>query len=140
MPQTVPFATGVPVSLHVCVPVLQSVTPTSQAFAGVQASPAVQALQRPPLQTRFAPQVVPFAFTDASTHAEAPVAQLVTPLWQSGSGLVVQAAPAVQATQAPLSQTRFEPHAVPFESAAPFTQVEVPVEQFVTPTWQIASG
>jgi hypothetical protein len=43
VPQVVPSATGVPVSAHAGVP-LQVVTPVWQAFAGVQAWPATQAV------------------------------------------------------------------------------------------------
>ncbi len=70
----------------------------------------------PALQTRFVPQLVPFARSAPSTHAEVPVAHDVTPRLQSGSGLVAQARPAVHEVHAPALQTRFVPQLVPFAS------------------------
>ena len=81
--QAVPGAIGVAVSTHCCVPVVQLVTPATHRFGfEAQASPAVQALQVPPLQTSgtdgFTSQVVPFGFTVAvSTQTEVPVVQEV---------------------------------------------------------------
>ncbi len=50
-PQLVPFATLVPESTQTEVPVLHEVVPVWQGFAGVQATPAVQATQAPFEQT-----------------------------------------------------------------------------------------
>ncbi len=134
VPHDVPFATGVPVSLHVCTPVLQSVTPTSQAFAGVQESPAEQALHAPLSQTRFVPHGVPFATgVVLATHCEVPVEQLVVATWQGSVGTVHET-PAVHALQTPPLQTSFAPQVVPFSFAVPSVQTEVPVEQLVTPS------
>jgi hypothetical protein len=60
VPQEVPFAT-VPVSAQTGVPVTHEIAPVRQAFAGVQAAPAVQAVHVPPLHTMFVPQEVPLA-------------------------------------------------------------------------------
>jgi hypothetical protein len=140
-PQAVPFATGVPFT-HAEVPVEQLVTPAWHSGSGcpLQVRPAVHETQAPPLQTWSAPHVVPFVFAAPFTQTDVPVAQLVTPSWQAVSGLVEQASPAVQPTQAPPLQTRFAPQAVPFVFAAPSTQTDVPVAQLVTPSWQAVSG
>ena len=58
VPHDVPFVTF-PVSAQTEVPVTQEVAPVRQAVAGVQARPAVQAPQAPPLHTMFVPQTVP---------------------------------------------------------------------------------
>jgi hypothetical protein len=82
-------------------------------LAGVQVAPAVQAVQAPPLQTRLAPQLVPFA-TGAcvSEQTGAPVLQVLVPAWQRLLG--VHASPAWQAVHAPAPlQTRLVPQLVP---------------------------
>jgi len=106
----------------------------------VHATFAVQDTHAPVLQTWLVPQVVPFAFAAPSTQAEVPVAQLVAPSWQSVSGFVVQATPAVQEAHAPALQTRFVPQLVPFGSGAAFWQSGWPVVQSVAPRWQAGSG
>jgi hypothetical protein len=140
VPQTVPFALGVVPFTHIWVPVAQEVTPTRQGSGfPPQASPSVQGVHTPPLQTSGAvgvtSQVVPFAFAAPSTQVEVPVEQEVTPEWQAPSGLVVQASPAVHGVQRPPLQTRFEPQGVPFGSgaAALSPQVCVPVLHEVVP-------
>jgi hypothetical protein len=101
VPQLVPAASGVPVSVHVCVPVEQSVKPASQGFAGVHERPAVHELHVPFEQTRFVPQLVPFARAiPESTQTVAPVEQSVVPVWHGFVG--VQATPAVHALHVPL--------------------------------------
>jgi hypothetical protein len=83
VPQVVPFATGVPVSAHVCTPVAHEVTPTSQAFAGVHAAPATHAVQAPALHTAFVPHEVPFATAaPVSVHVVVPLVQSSVPTWQ----------------------------------------------------------
>ncbi len=70
----------------------------------MQARPAVQETQAPRSQTRFVPQLVPFATAVLlSTQTEVPVLQEVVPVWQGFVG--VQARPAVQAAHAPFEQT-----------------------------------
>jgi hypothetical protein len=103
VPQLVPAGFGVP-STHVCAPVLHEVTPYRQAAFGlvVHDRPAVHDTQLPePLHTMFVPQLVPAGFGAPSTHVCAPVLHEVTPFMQAALGLVVQASPAVQATQPP---------------------------------------
>jgi hypothetical protein len=51
VPQTVPSATGVPVSSHTEEPVSHEVRWTVHAFVGVHSTPATQAVHAPPLQT-----------------------------------------------------------------------------------------
>ena len=50
------------------------VVPVWQAFAGVQATPAVQETQVPVLQTWFVPQVVPSAMLPVSVQTAVPLA------------------------------------------------------------------
>jgi hypothetical protein len=67
VPQLVPFETS-PVSRHTGLPVEHSMLPVLQTD-GVHISLCVQALQTPPLQTWFVPQVVPLRIGVAvSTH------------------------------------------------------------------------
>jgi hypothetical protein len=68
------------------------------------------------------------------------VSQEVTPTLQSGSGLVVQAWPAVQDEHTPPLHTMLVPQLVPFCFAVPSTHTDVPVEQDVTPFMQSGSG
>jgi hypothetical protein len=139
-PQAVPFASAVPVSTQVWLPVAHEVTPAWHGFAGVQAALAVQATHCPPLHTRSAPQVVPFASAVPFTQTEVPLEQEVAPAWHSVSGCVVQVWFAAQATHDPALQTWSVPQIVPFGFAGPFTHCEVPVEHSVTPPWQSWSG
>jgi hypothetical protein len=78
VPQEVPSESGVPESTQVEVPVAQLVAPVWQGFAGVQATPAVQAAQVPPLQTAFVPQLVPLATLPVSAQTGVPEAQSTT--------------------------------------------------------------
>jgi hypothetical protein len=136
VPQVVPFAIGVAVSTQVSAPVAHEVAPATHGFGLVaHARPAAQEEQVPALHTMFVPQLVPFPRAAPSTQTDAPVEQEVTPRLQSGSGLPAQSSPAVHETQAPALHTRFEPHAVPFDSgaAALSTQISVPVAQEVMP-------
>ena len=129
-PQEVPFA-RLPVSAQTEVPVAHEVAPVRQAVAGVQAAPAVQAPHAPPLQTLFVPQEVPFATFPVSAQTDIPVTQEVAPVRQAVAG--VQAAPAVQAPQAPLLHTMFVPHTVPLTRLLPVSEHEMPAEQTVCP-------
>jgi hypothetical protein len=137
--QVVPFAICAAVSMHVDVPVAHEVVPARHGFGFVaQPSPAVQALQAPPLHTWFVPQVVPFGSGVAVvSHVSTPVAQEVAPVWH-GSGSVSHATPAVQLAQAPPLQTRFVPQTSPFGSgtAALSTHVSAPVAHEVSPVRQ----
>jgi hypothetical protein len=81
VPQASPTDKATPVSLHVCAPVAQEVTPTSQASVGLQESPAVQATQVPPLQTRFVPQLVPSGTLPVLEQVEAPDEHETAEVW-----------------------------------------------------------
>ena len=143
VPHTVPFDFAVVVSRQVWTPVAQDVTPVLHGSGlVVQPAPAVQALHVPLLQTRFVPQLVPFASAAAeSTHVDVPVAQDVVPA-RHAFGFPEQERPAVQAEQTPLSQTRFVPQLVPFVFGDVWlsTQACVPVVQEVMPFRQRAPG
>ena len=123
-------------------PVAQLVSPWWQGFAGVQARPAVQATQAPPLQTWSAPQVAPSASgvagTVLSTQVEVPVAQLVAPRTQGFAG--VQASPAVQATQAPALQTWSAPQVAPSRTFPLSVHTAVPEPQTTVPVLQGFAG
>jgi hypothetical protein len=58
-PHGVPFPTS-PFSVHTGWPVSQATVPVRQMFAGEHACPALQVTHAPSLQTRSAPQPVPF--------------------------------------------------------------------------------
>jgi len=149
VPQLVPSVTFVAASRQTEVPVEHEVVPLWQGFAGVQASPAVQALHVPALQTRFVPQVVPLA-TAIVESTQAPMGAIaiehdVVPVWH---GFVGTHATEVQLVQTPLAwQVAVGP---PSEQSLPSakivipssTQTEVPVEQDVVPPWQglVAAG
>jgi hypothetical protein len=138
VPQEVPAASGVAVSTQVDAPLAQEVVPTRQEVGfPSQASPAVQALHAPPLQTWSVPQVVPFGSGIAVlTHTRVPVAHEVTPV-RHGSRSSVQATPATQARQVPPLQTWSVPQDVPFAiGVAVFSQVSTPVAQIVVPATQ----
>ena len=142
VPHAVPFDSGAAaLSTQADVPVAQEVIPVRHGSGFVaHESPAVQEAHAPPLQTMFAPQLVPFAFAAASRQTDVPVAQEVTPSWQSGSGFDVQDSPAVHDAHVPALHTRFVPQLVPFGFAVASTQTEVPVAQDVTPWAQAAFG
>jgi hypothetical protein len=117
VPHDVPFAICVPVSMQVCVPVAQENVPATHGFGLVaHVPPDTHAEQRPPLQTASVPHEVPFGSAVAeSTQTDVPVVQDVTPVKQ-GSGLSVQATPAMHALQRPPLQTWSVPQPVPFGS------------------------
>jgi hypothetical protein len=123
-------------SAQVIAPVAHEYTPFLQTLGlPVQAPPAVQATHAPaPSHTMLVPQLVPADLLPPSTHVWAPVAHDVAPFLQM-VGLVVQAAPAVQATQLPEPlQTWFMPQVVPAAVLPPSMQVMVPLEQELVPT------
>jgi hypothetical protein len=140
VPHDVPFATS-PVSTQTGAPVAHEMLPMLHTD-GVQAAPCVQEMQLaepPPLpvQTRFAPQLVPpgLGAPGLSTHTDVPVEQDVIPVRQ-GSGLPVHARPAVQPTHAPVLQTRLVPQDVPFTTSPVSTQTGAPLEHSVLPVLQ----
>jgi hypothetical protein len=116
-PHPVPLGTGVPVSSHKGMPLVQLSVPVSHTLVGVHAAPAAQAVQVPVSHTMLVPQEVPLTTSPMATQTAAPVEQSVIPSWQRLVG--VQAAPDAQATQAPLSQTSPDPHDVPLATGLP---------------------
>ena len=131
-PQLEPSVTFVPASKQTEVPVEHEVVPLWQGFAGVQATPAVQAVHVPTLHTKFVPQVVPSVTFPVSRQTEVPVPQSVRPVWQTLVG--VQGTPARHVPQAPPLQTWFRPQVVPFGRGVPESaQTEAPVEHDVAP-------
>jgi hypothetical protein len=80
VPQLAPFATAVPVSWQVALPVVQVSVPVWQGLFGVHAPPAVHATHVPLLQTRLLPHVEPFATFPVSAQTEAPVTHDVAPV------------------------------------------------------------
>jgi hypothetical protein len=78
VPQAVPSASAVPVSVHAEAPVEHEVIPVWHALLGVHARPAVHAAQAPALHTMLVPQVVPFgAFEPVSMQLGAPAHDVV---------------------------------------------------------------
>jgi hypothetical protein len=142
VPHVAPSVTESPVSMQVETPVAQLVVPWWQVFTGVQASPAVQATQLPPLQTWPAPHVEPSATSVGgvvlSPQTGEPVLQVFAPRWQGLGG--TQVAPVVQATHAPALHTRFVPQARPSETFASSTQTAAPVPHWTVPVLQGLAG
>jgi hypothetical protein len=89
VPQIAPSVRGVAgavLSTQVEVPVAQLVTPRTQGFAGVQASPAVHPTQAPALQTWSVPQVDPSRTFPLSVHTAVPEPHATVPVLQGSSG------------------------------------------------------
>ena len=130
-PHSVP--TGLlPLVAHTDVPVAHDVRPTLHGSVGVQATPAVHGTQLPVRQTRFVPQLVPFATAvPVSWQLGAPVVQVSVPVWQGLGG--AQAAPDVHGLQTPSKHTRLVPHVAPFGRFPTSVQTEAPVTQEVAP-------
>jgi len=127
-------------STQTALPVAQLMVPFRQAEFGlvVQAAPGLQATQEPALQTP-AGQVVPFILLLPSTQTALPVAQLMLPLRHADPGLVVQAAPSLQATHEPALQTP-PLQTVPFDFGAPSTQTGAPLAHSTVPDRQAEEG
>ena len=140
VPQVVPLAALVPVSVHTAVPVEQSVVPAWHGLAGVQVAPCVHALHAPLLHTSLVPHDVPLAaLVPVSVHTGTPVVHEVNPTWH---GLVgVQVDPPAHALHAPLSQTSLVPHTVPFGACVPVSvHVGVLPEQSRVPVSHALAG
>ncbi len=140
VPQLVPSAALVPVSVQVCAPVLHEVLPTWHGLVGVQVMSAVQATQVwLPLHTMLVPHVPPTATLPLTTQVEDPVEHEVLPVMQGFAG--GQERPAVHDVQTPLLHTRFVPHDAPSMSEV-FESVHtgVPVAQLNVPLWQVLVG
>jgi hypothetical protein len=134
VPQPVPAATRVPVSLQTGVPVEQASNPLWQGFVGTHAAPSEQELHWPERHTIPAPQVVPLGWSPDSVQMGAPVAQETAPVRQAFPA-GEQAAPAAQLAQAPPLQTLFSPQTVPFGWACCVSaQDATSSEQVVCPT------
>ncbi len=114
-PHDPPFGPGMPVSVHVDVPVEQDVVPRSHWLVGVHGTPDAQATHEPPLHTMPVPHAVPSG-ARVSKSVQVPVEQARLPLSQGLAG--VQAVPSVQAMHAPLSHTMLVPHDVPFATSS----------------------
>src|SRR5262249_48124661 len=98
VPHTVPLTSALPLSAQVTAGE-QAWNPAWHLLAvGMQAVPAVQGTQLPPLQTMFVPQLVPSATLADSTQTTAPVLHAVFPVRQ-GLPLTAQVAFTVQAMQ-----------------------------------------
>jgi hypothetical protein len=82
VPQTVPFASDVPVSVQTWKPVSQVIPPVWQLFVGVHASPTVHGLHTPSPHTAFVPQTVPFTTLPFSTQSGRPESQLIAAVLQ----------------------------------------------------------
>jgi hypothetical protein len=141
VPQEVPLATFVPVSVQTDMPVEHDVTPVSHLLGGVHDTPAVQALHTPPLHTSFVPQLVPSERSlPVSLQTGAPVVHVVVPLWQALVG--VHEDPEAHVPQTPLSHTDVPPQLVPFgtgiiaslHTGTPVVHVVVPRSQGLTGT------
>jgi hypothetical protein len=140
VPHDVP-AVLLPPSMQLIVPLVHAVVPVRQTPGLVlHDEPAVHAPHIPLLQTMFVPHDRPFALLPPSTQVIVPLKQDVVPIRQLLVGYVVHDAPAVHALHAPLLQTMFKPHDVPFALLVPSTQVIVPVEQDVVPFLQLFVG
>ena len=112
----------------------QPMLPAWQALAGVHAVPAAHAVQAPPPQTWFEPQLVPSrSGVPRSMQTSRPVAQLVWPAWQEKPE-GIQLLPGAHGPQTPAWQARFDPQRAPSERGNPVSvQVETPVAQVVAP-------
>ena len=133
VPQLVPAARSVPLSLQSGVPVVHVSAPRWQGFVGTQLAPSAQAPHCPARHTIPAPHEVPFGWSPDSEQTEAPVAQEIVPARHGFPG-GEQAPPAIQVTQAPALQTLSPPQTVPFACGCCVSvQDAPPVEQAVCP-------
>jgi hypothetical protein len=132
-----PAATLVVVSTHVCAPVVQEVTPATQALELVlHAAPAVQGTQAPaPLHTPPVHGLPAATSVVVSTHPCAPVTHELVPTLH-GAGLVLHAVPAVQGTQAPAPLHTPPAHALPAATLVTLPQLGPPPPQLTSPCVQ----
>lgn len=136
VPQAAPFGLLTPLSTQTADPPVHEICPAWQALAGVQLTPAVHAPHTPLLQTRLAPQAVPFCWlAPVSTQTADPLVHVICPRRQAFPG--AQLTPAVHEPHTPLSHTRFVPQVVPFCWLAPVsTQTGAPPVHEIRPVWQ----
>ena len=120
-------------STHTALPVVHSMTPFRHVELGfvVHPPPALHALQKPPLHTPPG-HVVPLGFALPSEHTGLPVPHVMLPFLHADPGLVVHAAPALQALHAPALQTP-PLHVVPFILLLALTHTPLPDEQSMLP-------
>ena len=107
VPQEVPAATLVLVSVHVGAAPEQTSVPVWHRFVGVQAPPAWQVAHVPAWQTIPVPHAVPFGLLSVSVQTGAPVVQTMLPT-RHGLPVTSHAMPSVHAPQLPLRQTMFD--------------------------------
>lgn len=140
VPQEVPLAALLPVSVHDGVPIEHDRVPVWHALAGVHDAPVMHALHAPLSQTWLVPHEVPFAtLFCVSPHTGSPVEQPTAPTWQGLPG--AHAAPVVHAAQLPLSHTAFVPHEVPSAALVPVSlHAGVPDEHTSVPVWHALFG
>ncbi len=139
VPQTVPLAALLPVSVHTGAPVVQTMVPVWQALVGVHAAPIEHVVHEPFSQTSPVPHEVPLATFPVTPHTDVPVAQEVSPVWQTLP--VEHDTPAVHDAHVPLSQTSLVPHEVPLFTGLPVSlQTGNPVVHDVVPVWQLLAG
>ena len=128
VPHALPFG-RFPVSAQTATPVTHELVPVLHAFAGWQATPAVQMPQVPLLHTMFVPHDAPLArFLPVSEQAIAGM-QVCVPAWQGFAG--VHARPAVHDTQLPTLHTMFVPHEVPLATFPDAVHTGAPVAHTV---------
>lgn len=133
-PHARPDGAGAP-STHVALPDAHRTTPATHGADGLplHAAPSSQVMHWPvEVHTRPAPHEVPGARCLVESAQPAIAPHVVSPSLQ-GSGLVLQAVPAVQVTHSPLRHTRLLPHATPVPAAGPSMQLGTPPVHSVTP-------
>lgn len=87
LPQVVPSARDIPLSVHTGAPVAHDRFPRWQALAGVQVPVTSQSSHTPmPLHTWPVPQVVPTGLLPTSTQTACPVVHDVAPVLQAFAG------------------------------------------------------
>jgi hypothetical protein len=119
VPQLVPAATSVLLSLQTGVPVEQESVPVWHGFVVSVQGPFCWQLPHAPLShTMFVPHEVPFGLLPLSTHVTVPVAQVVRPV-RHAPLVGVHVVPATQAAHAPLLHTMFVPQSVPLACSFP---------------------
>jgi hypothetical protein len=133
VPHVTPVFVGVVVATQADAPLLHEVIPLTHMFDGVHPDPAVHETQLPLSQTSFVPHTIPLGMgVLVATHVDTPLPHDVMPIKHGFEG--VHIVPAVHEPQLPLSQTSFEPHAVPLAAGVVVaTQVETPVLHEVIP-------
>ena len=141
VPQDVPAATFVFVSVHDGAAPEQTSVPVWHLFVGVHAPPIWQVAHVPAWQTMPVPHVVPFGLLSVSVQTGAPVVQTMLPTRQ-GLPVTSQAMPSTQLSQLPLWQTLSMSQRVPFacRSVSSMHDMAPPSMQTNIPLWQALAG